>query len=62
MENNAFEYTYSPQRQQEVEEIRRQYFPKEEDKLAELIIADYERKISNAKICVRNGELSVVCI
>jgi len=33
-----------------------------EDKLAELIIADYERKISNAKICVRNGELSVVCI
>ena len=36
MENNAFEYTYSPQRQQEVEEIRRQYLPKEEDKLAEL--------------------------
>ena len=36
MENNAFEYTYSPQRQQEVEEIRRQYLHKEEDKLAEL--------------------------
>lgn len=36
MENNAFEYTYSPQRQQEVEEIRKQYLPKEEDKLAEL--------------------------
>jgi hypothetical protein len=36
MENNAFEYTYSAQRQQEVEEIRRQYLPKEEDKLAEL--------------------------
>ena len=36
MENNAFEYTYSPQRQQEVEEIRRQYLPKAEDKLAEL--------------------------
>ena len=36
MENNAFEYTYSPQRQLEVEEIRRQYLPKEEDKLAEL--------------------------
>lgn len=36
MENNAFEYTYSSQRQQEVEEIRRQYLPKEEDKLAEL--------------------------
>ena len=36
MENNAFEYTYSPQRQQEVEEIRKQYLPKEENKLAEL--------------------------
>ena len=36
MENNAFEYTYSPQRQQEVEEIRKQYLPKAEDKLAEL--------------------------
>ena len=36
MENNAFEYTYSPQRQQEVEEIRKQYLPKEEDKLVEL--------------------------
>ena len=33
-----------------------------EDKLAELIIADYERKISNAKICIRNGELTVACI
>ena len=36
MENNAFEYTYSAQRQQEVEEIRKVYLPKEEDKLAQL--------------------------
>ena len=37
MENNqSFEYTYSPQRQQEVEEIRKAYLPKEEDKMAEL--------------------------
>ena len=36
MENNAFEYTYSAQRQQEVEEIRKAYLPQEEDKLAEL--------------------------
>ena len=36
MENNAFEYTYSAQRQQEVEEIRKQYLPKEEDKLVVL--------------------------
>ena len=37
MENNqSFEYTYSAQRQQEVEEIRKAYLPKEEDKMAEL--------------------------
>ena len=36
MENNSFEYTYSAQRQKEVEEIRKAYLPKEEDKMAEL--------------------------
>ena len=36
MENNAFEYTYSAQRQQEVEEIRKAYLPKEEDKMEQL--------------------------
>ena len=36
MENNAFEYTYSAQRQQEVEKIRKAYLPKEEDKMAQL--------------------------
>jgi len=36
MENNSFEYTYSAQRQQEVEAIRRKYLPKEEDKLEQL--------------------------
>jgi len=37
MENNqSFEYTYSAQRQQEVEEIRKAYLPQEEDKMAEL--------------------------
>ena len=36
MENHAFEYTYSAQQQQEVEEIRKAYLPKEEDKMAEL--------------------------
>ena len=33
MENHTFEYTYSAQRQKEVEEIRKQYLPKEEDKM-----------------------------
>ena len=36
MENNSFEYTYSAQRQKEVEEIRKAYLPKEKDKMAEL--------------------------
>lgn len=36
MDNNAFEYTYSAQRQKEVEEIRKAYLPKEEDKMEQL--------------------------
>ena len=36
MENHSFEYTYSAQRQQEVEAIRRKYLPKEEDKMEKL--------------------------
>ena len=36
MENHSFEYTYSAQRQQEVEEIRKAYLPKEEDKMEQL--------------------------
>ena len=38
MENNneRFEYTYSAKQQEEIEQIRRKYMPKEEDRLAEL--------------------------
>ena len=36
MEKTSFEYTYSAQRQQEVEEIRKAYLPKEEDKMEQL--------------------------
>ena len=36
MEKNSFEYTYSARRQQEVEEIRKAYLPKEEDKMEQL--------------------------
>jgi uncharacterized membrane protein YccF (DUF307 family) len=36
MESNSFEYTYSAQRQKEVEEIRKAYLPKEEDKMTAL--------------------------
>ena len=34
--NNSFEYTYCAQQQKEVEEIRRKYLPKEEDKMEQL--------------------------
>ena len=36
MDDHSFEYTYSAQRQQEVEEIRKAYLPKEEDKMEQL--------------------------
>ena len=36
MSDHSFEYTYSARRQQEVEEIRKQYLPEEEDKLEKL--------------------------
>lgn len=37
MENNqSFEYSYSAQRQQEIEAIRQKYLPKEEDKMSQL--------------------------
>ena len=36
MENNSFEYTYSAERQQELEAIRKKYLPKEEDKMEQL--------------------------
>ena len=36
MENNTFAYTYSAQRQKEVEEIRKAYLPKQEDKMEQL--------------------------
>lgn len=36
MDSPSFEYTYSSQRQKEVEEIRSAYLPKEEDKMTAL--------------------------
>ena len=36
MENNSFEYTYSAERQQEIEAIRKKYLPPEEDKMEQL--------------------------
>ena len=36
MKKHSFEYTYSARRQQEVEEIRKAYLPKEEDKMEKL--------------------------
>ena len=54
MENNSFEYTYSAQRQQEVEAIRQKYLPKEEDKMEQLrkLHSIPTRKAQSASIAV----------
>ena len=36
MDNHSFEYTYSAAQQKEVEEIRKKYLPKEENKMEQL--------------------------
>ena len=36
MDNQSFEYTYSAERRQEIEAIRKKYLPKEEDKMEKL--------------------------
>lgn len=36
MENQPFEYTYSAERQKEIEAIRKKYLPKEENKMEQL--------------------------
>lgn len=41
-QNESFSYTYSAARQQEIENIRKKYLPKEEDKLEQL------RKLHNS--------------
>ena len=35
-ENQSFQYSYSAKRQKEIEDIRKKYLPKEEDKLETL--------------------------
>lgn len=35
-ENKSFEYTYSAKQQKEIEDIRKKYLPKEEDKMEKL--------------------------
>ena len=54
MKTHSFEYTYSAQRQQEVEEIRNAYLPKEEDKMEQLrkLHSIPTRKAQSASIAV----------
>ena len=62
MENHSFEYTYSAQRKQEVEEIRRAYLPKEEDKMEQLRRLHYSatQKAQAASIAI--GVLGVLIL
>lgn len=55
MENNEkFEYTYSAQKQSEIESIRRKYLPQEEDKMEKLRRLDksVEQKATTISIIV----------
>ena len=54
MDNHSFEYTYSPQRQQEVEQIRKAYLPKQEDKMDQLrkLHAIPTRKATTASLTI----------
>ena len=55
MDNNqSFQYTYSAERQQEIENIRKKYLPKEEDKMEQLRTLHHSatRKAKSASIAI----------
>ena len=63
MDNNqSFEYTYSAERQQEIEAIRKKYLPKEEDKMEQLRRLHYSatQKAQAASIAI--GVLGVLIL
>jgi hypothetical protein len=63
MENKeSFEYTYSAERQQEIEAIRKKYLPKEEDKMEQLRRLHYSatQKAQAASIAI--GVLGVLIL
>lgn len=58
--NNTFEYTYSADRQREIERIRKKYLPKEEDKLETLRRLDRDAEKPGTIISIIIGILGTL--
>lgn len=58
--NNTFEYTYSADRQREIESIRKKYLPKEEDKLETLLRLDRSTEKAGTIISLVIGIVGVL--
>lgn len=59
-QNETFEYTYSADRQKEVEAIRRKYVPKEEDKMEQLRKLDRDTERTGTMAAVIVGVIGVL--
>ena len=64
MENKkeTFEYTYSAKQQQEIENIRKKYLPKEEDKMEQLRQMDKRVSRKGTIISIIIGVIGIVMI
>ena len=62
MENNSFEYTYSAERQQEIEAIRKKYLPKEEDKMEQLRRLDQSATQKGTMAAIVVGVISALVL
>ena len=61
MENkNTFEYTYSSERQKEIEAIRRKYEPKAEDKMEQLRKLDRDTEKPGTIIAITVGVIGLL--
>ena len=59
---NNFEYSYSAKRQKEVDEIRKKYLPKEEDKLETLKRLDSEAERPGTVISLAVGTIGTLIL
>lgn len=59
---NAFEYTYSAKRQEEVESIRKKYMPKEEDKLEQLRKLDRSVETTGTMAAITVGTIGTLVL
>ena len=60
--NQSFEYTYSAERQQEIEAIRKKYLPKEEDKMEQLRRLDRSAAAKGTRTSIILGTVSCLLL